>query len=264
MSNTETSINIRTSKYIKEKFNSMIVGGATQTEKFEFLMKLLDETMEQQQYLDIKANVDNIKAKYEGIAAELNEIQAKATEWQNQVKDTYITGLRNEFDVVREGIELDEELKERIAELEKQLEKQTDDNIKLRNINGEYDTKVRKLEMENAELIKSEAKAIKEKSEAKDQALVDTRKAIELETKLEAKSEQLEILTSDLAKAREFEYKYNEISKELATIKNSKDNKLKAKDDEIAKLKAQLKAKDEEIEKLKPTKVETKTKSTTK
>lgn len=252
----ETSLYIRTSEEVKARFNDMITGGATQTERFEYLMNIYDEMVKNEEYINVKPEIDSIENKLQSIVAEIGEIKNKADKWQVRAKEVYINGVGAEFKALKDTIEFDKELKDTVEDLKKQLEKQKSENAKLREINGEFDTKVRELENKNAELIDKNNDAITRVNEVKDQAIADTKKVIELEARLEIKTEQYENANRELSELREYKFKYEDVARELAEIKNSKDNKLKAKNDEIEKLKAELKE-------LKSAKVETKTKKDT-
>lgn len=234
----ETAINIRTSEEIKKQFNEMVLGGATQTEKFEYLMSLYNESLGRQAKLDITEIKKAIEISMEKITTSLKEVEVQANEWQNRIVDCYVNGLGEEFNILKGEIEFDEEAKAKVEDLEKQTEKLQEKLIEERDRLAQASDKIKELEEENKNLVKSEAAAIKDLAQAQAQAIKDSTELISLKAKYEEKMEQLESANKELTELRKYKYahdeleaKYNKLLEE-ANKKESKSSSKSNKKDE--------------------------------
>lgn len=237
----DTAINIRTSEEIKKQFNEMIMGGATQTEKFEYLMSLYNESLGRQARLNIEDELKTIEVKFSEMTNVIENIKIKSNEWQNGIVDCYVKGLGEEFNILKEEIEFDENAKSMVKDLEKEKEKILGKLSEERDRLAQACNRVKELEEENKELVKSEAKAIKELATIQAQSIEDSTELISIKAILKEKEVQLESANRELSEAREFKYRAEQLEKELETIKHSKDTKNQAKDKEIEKLKNKIK-----------------------
>lgn len=227
----ETAINIRTSEEIKKQFNEMVLGGATQTEKFEYLMSLYNESLGRQAKLDITEIKKAIEISMEKITTSLKEVEVQATEWQNRIVDCYINGLGEEFNILKEEIEFDEEAKAKVEDLEKENGRLVGKLSEERDRLAQASNRVKELEEENKELVKEESRLIKELAEVKAKAMEDSTELISVKAKLEDRIEQLESANTELTELRKIKYqyeelqeKYNDLLKKNAAAKTTKAN----------------------------------------
>ena len=227
----EVAINIRTSEEIKKQFNEMIKGGATQTEKFEYLMSLYNESLGRQARLDIEDELKAIEVKFSEMTNVIENIKMKSNEWQTGIVDCYVNGLGEEFNILKEEIEFDEEAKSRVEDLEKEnarlMEKLSEERDRL----AQASAKVKELEEENKELVKEESRLIKESAKIQAQAMEDSAELISVKSKLEDRIEQLESANKELTELRKIKYqyeelqeKYNDLLKKSAAAKTTKAN----------------------------------------
>ena len=196
--NQETAINIRTSKEIKRQFNEMVLGGATQTEKFEYLMSIYNESLGRQARLDISDVKKSIEVNMEKITTSLKELEVQANEWQDKIVDCYVTGLGEEFNILKEEIEFDEEAKLRVEDLEKENEKLMDKLSEERDRLAQASDKIKTVEETNKDLVLKVSSLTEEMITVKEKALEDKQELISLNAVHKDKLEQLESANKEL------------------------------------------------------------------
>lgn len=224
--NQETAINIRTSKEIKRQFNEMVLGGATQTEKFEYLMSIYNESLGRQARLDISDVKKSIEVNMEKITTSLKELEVQANEWQDKIVDCYVTGLGEEFNILKEEIEFDEEAKLRVEDLEKENEKLMDKLSEERDRLAQASDKIKTLEETNKDLVLKVSSLTEEMITVKEKALEDKQELISLNAVHKDKLEQLESANKELTELRKVKYHYEELQKKYNDLlKNDTDTK---------------------------------------
>lgn len=224
--NQETAINIRTSKEIKRQFNEMVLGGATQTEKFEYLMSIYNESLGRQARLDISDVKKSIEVNMEKITTSLKELEVQANEWQDKIVDCYVTGLGEEFNILKEEIEFDEEAKLRVEDLEKENEKLMDKLSEERDRLAQASDKIKTVEETNKDLVLKVSSLTEEMITVKEKALEDKQELISLNAVHKDKLEQLESANKELTELRKVKYHYEELQKKYNDLlKNDTDTK---------------------------------------